>query len=67
MLAKLVDRGVISADDAADILDDALLQLEEWQASFQQLQNGFELARDLLSRSLNGYRAMPKTQSDSSA
>jgi hypothetical protein len=66
ILAKLVDRGIISAEDAASLLDDALLQLEEWQNLLPQLQQGFEFARVLLSDSLDIYRAMSKTQPDSS-
>jgi hypothetical protein len=64
LLAKLVDRGLVSPDDAADVLDDCLLQLEEWQAAFPEYQRAFEIARDFLSKSLDGYRAMPKRQPD---
>lgn len=62
ILAKLVDRGLISVSDAIDVLDDCLLQLEEWQSSFPgDSQQGFEFARDLLSGSLDSYRAMLRT------
>jgi len=68
LLAKLVDKGIISAADASDLLDDALLQLEEWQGGYQQLfpeyQQSFEFARDFLSKSLGNYRAMLKKQTD---
>jgi hypothetical protein len=60
VLAKLVDRGIISAADAADVLDDALLQLETWQGLFPGRQKCFEGARDFLSKSLAGYRSIPK-------
>jgi hypothetical protein len=49
LLAKLVDRGLISAADAIDVLDDALAQLEEWQGGYVKLfpeyQQAFEFAR----------------------
>ena len=68
LLAKLVDKGFISPDEAVDLLDDALLQLEDWQGGyvklFPQYQQSFEFARDFLSRSLNNYRAMWKKQPD---
>lgn len=63
-LAKLVDKGVISPEDAADVLDDVLLQLEEWQGLFPDHQQSFELAREYVSKSLDGYRAMPKKPRD---
>ena len=63
-LAKLVDRGVITPEDAVDVLDDVLLQLEAWQGSFPDQQQSFELAREYVSKSLDGYRAMPEKPSD---
>ena len=60
LLAKLVDRGLILPADAADVLDQVLLELEEWQASFPGHQQSFELAREHLSQVLDAYRAMPK-------
>ena len=59
-LAKLVDRRIISPADAADVLDDVLLGLEEWQAFFPEHQRGFELAREHLSEVIAAYRAMSK-------
>jgi hypothetical protein len=68
MLAKLVDKGIITPADAVDLLDDALLQLEEWQGGYVRLvpqyQQGFEFARDFLSKSLDNYRAMLKKPTD---
>jgi hypothetical protein len=64
LLAKLVDREVISPGDALDVLDDVLLQLEEWQALFPELSAYFESARKFLSESIAGYRAMPRRPSD---
>jgi len=61
LLAKLVDKGIISPADAADVLDEVLLELEEWQISFPQQQN-FEIARADLSKLIDGYRAMSKRQ-----
>jgi hypothetical protein len=60
LLAKLVDRGIILPADAADVLDQVLLELEEWQASFPEYQQGFELAREHLSQVIDAYRAMPR-------
>jgi hypothetical protein len=68
LLAKLVDRGIISPDDAVGLLDDALEQLEEWQGGYVKLyphyQQCFEFARDFLSRSINNYRSMQKRPTD---
>jgi hypothetical protein len=65
ILAKLVDKGIISSADAVDVLDDALLQLEEWQSSAPpEYLRGFEGARDFLSRSLDAYRTILKGQTD---
>jgi hypothetical protein len=63
-LAKLVDKGIISPADAVDVLDDVLLQLEQWQGAFPDHHQSFELAREYVSKSLDGYRAMLKTQLD---
>ena len=63
-LAKLVDKGIISPADAVDVLDDVLLQLEQWQGAFPDHHQSFELAREYVSKSLDGYRAMLKTQPD---
>ena len=49
-LAKLVDKSVISPADAVDVLDDVLLQLEEWQALFPDHQQSFQLAREASAR-----------------
>jgi hypothetical protein len=68
LLAKLVDRGLISVADAIDVLDGALEQLEEWQGGYVQLfpeyQQAFEFARDFLLRSINSYRAIQKKPPD---
>ena len=65
ILTKLVDRNLISVEDAIDVLDDVLLQLEEWQSLFPpESQKTLENARDFLSRSLAGYRSILKGQSD---
>lgn len=58
LLAKLVDKGTISAAEAIDVIDDVLLQFEEWQALFPEQLPYFESARKFLSESLDGYRAM---------
>jgi hypothetical protein len=65
LLTKLVENRIISPADAADLLDEALLQLEEWQASFpERHQAYFESARDFLSKSVDGYRATMKKPTD---
>ena len=43
-----------------DVLDHVLLQLEQWQGAFPGHQQSFELAREYVSKSLDGYRAMLK-------
>lgn len=58
LLAKLVDNEIITPDDAIDVLDDVLLDLEDWQALFPDLVSYFESARKFLSESLDGYRTM---------
>jgi hypothetical protein len=63
-LAKLVDKNVISPADAVDVLDDVLLQLEQWQSAFPDHQQSFQLAREYVETSLDGYRAMLRTQPD---
>jgi hypothetical protein len=60
LLAKLVDKEIISPTVAADVLDDVLLELEEWQTLFPDLQTGFEFAREHLSTVIGNYRAMPQ-------
>ena len=62
LLAKLVDKGIISPADAADVLDEVLLEPEEWQTSFPEQQQNFEIARAYLSKLIDGYRAMSKRQ-----
>jgi hypothetical protein len=64
LLAKLVDTGVISPADAIEVLDDVLLQFEEWQALFPDALPSFESARKFLSESLAGYQAMLKGPPD---
>ena len=64
LLAKLVDNAVISPADAVDVLDDVLLQFEEWQALFPDSSPSFESARKFLLESLTGYRAMLKEPPD---
>jgi hypothetical protein len=38
LLAKLVDRGVILAKDAASLVDESIIQLEEYESSFPENQ-----------------------------
>jgi hypothetical protein len=60
LLATLVSRGVISRSDAAEILDDSLLHLEEWQTAFPAHQKAFEGARQFLSSFLRGFESNPE-------
>ena len=55
-LMKLAERGVISPADVSDVLDDALLRLEEWQAKFPDHQPYFEIARATLSEFVDAVR-----------
>jgi hypothetical protein len=43
LLAKLVDNGIISPADAADVLDGVLLHFEEWQALFPEYRRALRL------------------------
>jgi hypothetical protein len=56
-IAKLVEKGIISHADAADILDRVLLQLEQWQSHFPEYEQGFQVARNYLSELIDAYRA----------
>jgi hypothetical protein len=66
LLAKLVERHLISPDDAADLIDEALLKLEEWQGHFPDHQPYFQTARDYLSECVAAYRSTPKKPPDQS-
>jgi hypothetical protein len=60
-LAKLVDKGLISVDDAIAVLDDSLQQLEEWQSSFpEHHRRTFEFARDFLSGQIAVFGTIQK-------
>jgi hypothetical protein len=56
LIAKLVNRGVLSPSDVSDAADAALLQMEEWQGMFPERQDDFELARALLDKLVEDYR-----------
>ena len=62
ILALLVDRGIVLHADAVQLLDDALLQLEEFQSSFPEYEREFQSAREFLTKSLDGYRANSPTR-----
>jgi hypothetical protein len=64
LLAKLVDKGIMSPADALDVIDDVLLQFEEWQSLFPEQGPYFESARKFLEESITGYQAMLKKQPD---
>ena len=63
-LMKLVERGVISPADVADVLDDALLRLEEWQARFPDHEPYFEIARATLSEFVDAVRPTTKKRNE---
>lgn len=55
LVTKLASRGIISRDDAVEMFDDALFQLEQHQARFPEYQSAFEKARDFLSNARDGF------------
>jgi hypothetical protein len=61
LLAKLTEKGLITPADAADLLEEALLHLEQWQAHFPEYQAAYEVARQHLSDLIDAYRAKPQT------
>jgi hypothetical protein len=48
LITKLVQSGVLSASDACEIFDDALLLLETHQKSFPENESVFQEAREFL-------------------
>ena len=56
LAAKLVDRGIISASEMADVMDEALLYFESFQAAFPENQADFEEARRFLDGLVATYR-----------
>jgi hypothetical protein len=57
LLQKLINKGVLSADDVSDIADGALLKMEEWQSGFpEENREDFEEARQLLESVLRDAR-----------
>ncbi len=60
MLTKLVEKEIISPEEASELLDRALLRLEEWQAKFPDHQPYFEISREFLSELLDAVRSKMK-------
>ncbi len=60
LLSKLVEKEIISPDEACELLESSLLKLEEWQAKFPEDQIYFESARGFLSRLVAAIRAKMK-------
>jgi hypothetical protein len=60
LLIKLVEKGIISPDDAEELLDDALLKLEEWQEKFPEHRDYFEISRAFLSELADAVRSKMK-------
>ena len=61
LLAKLVDAKLISPEDAAELADVALLQLEQRQSLFPDQEAAFEEARNFLTELRNAFGASPPT------
>ena len=61
LLNKLVIKGLITEADAAELADEALLQLEDFQSLFPRNQRAFERARDFLSQAVLVFRANGET------
>ena len=55
LVAKLVDRGIISASDAVSVLDESVLQLDEYESSFPEYQKTVADARRFLIILLKEY------------
>jgi hypothetical protein len=53
LLATLTGKGIITRDDASEMLDTVLLMLEQMQSGFPEQQASFESARDFLSKALS--------------
>lgn len=60
VLCKLVERNIISPDDACELLESSLLKLEEWQVRYPEAQPCFESARDFLSSLVDAARSKMK-------
>lgn len=55
LLGKLVERSVLSPNDARDIIDESLLMLESHQKSFPEAEDTFQEARDFIEPFVNFY------------
>jgi hypothetical protein len=64
LLIKLVEKGIISPADAEELLDDALLKLEEWQEKFPDHREYFEISRSFLSELVDAVRSKMKKPSE---
>lgn len=59
LMAKLVDKGIMSPAEAIDVIDDALSAFEEWQSGFPASERAyFESARKYLEELIAGYQTM---------
>jgi hypothetical protein len=57
LLTTLVGKGIITRDDALELLDEALLMLEQQQSAFPEHATAFESARAFLAKALAGLPA----------
>ena len=61
LLSALASKGIITRDEVSDLLDVALLMLEQWQAAFPENARSFEVARSVLSKALTDLPATTPT------
>jgi len=57
ILCKLVQKNIISSAEACEMLEDCLLKLEEWQATYPEVRPSFEGARDFLASLVDAARS----------
>lgn len=57
LLCKLVEKDIISPDEACELLENSLLKLESWQSAFPDDRPYFESARDFLSELVVAVRS----------
>jgi hypothetical protein len=61
LLRKLISNGILTEQDATEVCDEALLQLEQFQSSFPQNRQSFERAREFLSEAVRAFQAKGET------
>jgi hypothetical protein len=61
MLTALLKKGTITLSEATDLVDEALLKMEEYQSAFPEYEASFQSARNFLQKSLDGLATIAKT------